>query len=1363
MDKYIFPKLRKFSSFNELVKEKETYGIFEFKFGKSKPFSDLMNYNRVFVLAEPGYGKTRCLKELVKDSAKSSRKSIFLDIKQIGADNIEDFIKQKLVCADEISDDFDIQTSSFFTTSNFKLSNNENITVCLDALDEVDQNIFSKVVENIRQFSRRYTKVSLFISCRIHFFRKYSDLFLLDGFSYVHLAPLFQSEIEEFLLDRGVKKEDVNMIFHTLDFKRDLIIQTPRYLEFLASFLLERGIKEVSGLKVSDLFEFFIYRKLEAENKKHNQFTIVQVNTIKRVLEKLALLMEIHQVSQIKEDDLMTFFDGIDSGLTLGFLQSAPLQLFFERGIIKDGFNNDLGNYFEFENTEFQEYLAAKEISRLGNINRALYSLSIDPALNEIYPSWFNTLRFVVNLNPSIFDYILNLKNISKSSIPTKEYHHFISKIDPNCIGGNGKKIVFEEVFNYYKEVAVYLDIDLVENLAYFFDESQIKLLKEVVESDSKTNDERTNINKINVIKLIGFIVERNILSRADVSFWKNILLKVALDKKKDVSLRRVSLATLRRFGEKEILGKVKCILNEKNKDLSKEIIYLYGSLDSSSKESVEVFANGTKNDCYVESLGFLFRADVNNEFLNSFFGLLINDREFLSSLLEHESIFNKDVQCFTDSLSDFFDSELYNNILGIIEESFSSERYWNAERSVFLNNIARAAADYNKGFLGELLDKVEKSEGLQGSIFGLQYIFKNALVVENVREFIDRLKKIEHGERVALWTLQSAQIDKEDVYLEGKKYFSNEYKESDNYARKYKRQQSRFDLQEKERFNKSIEISLREIGDRKTKIYHFNALIEYLRLEESKQLKVSSKQEDALKKVCRFIFGKFDPKDARVSRREDGVFLVHPWLDIFGISLEVAKHLNAVDIVDKNIRKRLIRYIPYAYEHQLEGIFLLVNDIKKNEIESLFSQFKKDADIWKYRARSIVKVIEKFQLNEYGNLIKDFVDDSSFSLDDRKTSLIAVDDIFSDQKFLNKTFKKYKNKNDDQKKLAEKSNEILITKYESLDAIRWRLNELEKRAFSFIRSEGVYSISDREHEIDSKEFASPIFDIAKSKPKQYMEEIVKLADKSLKIYNKGNEFHAYAVYLWEIIMAYLERQKIHRTYSPLVDFEKFILENLSRNGANFLSGMFQNIKAEYAAYIGKPQDFNECVKKYNTLINLKFERVTDTSELRDTILEIISKDIARWVEDEGALKVMETLTKRNQGEDLIQKILLTQFTACALKRGFVENEILFRREEEFLDGDKTDYLVSYGFIGPVVVEIKRTDNGNVANKKYRGKLRKYMQGTKSDYCIFLIFKIKKDDSLRKKVNKAKEVYTKDFPFIKVVGIDCVGNEGFLE
>ena len=77
---------------------------------------------------------------------------------------------------------------------------------------------------------------------------------------------------------------------------------------------------------------------------------------IKRVLEKLALIMEIYQTNLLKKDELMSFFDDLQSDLKSSLLQQVPFEVFYDKTVLKDNIDT-----IEFDNTEFQEYLAAKE------------------------------------------------------------------------------------------------------------------------------------------------------------------------------------------------------------------------------------------------------------------------------------------------------------------------------------------------------------------------------------------------------------------------------------------------------------------------------------------------------------------------------------------------------------------------------------------------------------------------------------------------------------------------------------------------------------------------------------------------------------------------------------------------------------------------------------------------------------------------------------------------------------------------------------------------------------------------------------------------------------------------------------------
>lgn len=329
----------------------------------------------------------------------------------------------------------------------FELKNEKNVAVCLDALDEVKLEDFSRSVEKIKKFLAEYDKITAIISCRWHFFRKYKELFRDLAFRYARIFPFSTEQVESYLKDNAISQENIEKIFSALSFSgRDLVIQTPRYLEFLVSYIKDKSFENISEITKADLFEFFIYRKLEIEDR---NLDTQKRDLIKRVLEKLALIMEIYHTNLLKKDELMTFFDDLQSDLKSSLLQQVPIEVFFDKTLLKDNIDT-----IEFDNTEFQEYLAAKEIIRLGKNIRTIYELSVDPEIREIYPSWFNTLGFVVDLDISILKPLLDFGRMNKEGITQDEgYHRFLTKVDTKRLLIEERKAIFEQVFTYYQSV----------------------------------------------------------------------------------------------------------------------------------------------------------------------------------------------------------------------------------------------------------------------------------------------------------------------------------------------------------------------------------------------------------------------------------------------------------------------------------------------------------------------------------------------------------------------------------------------------------------------------------------------------------------------------------------------------------------------------------------------------------------------------------------------------------------------------------------------------------------------------------------------------------------------------------------------
>ena len=81
-------------SVEQLLKSKAEHGDYDFFYDDKFSLKDIFAQKRLFILSEPGYGKTRLLKEIVLRSMEQNKQGIFIDLKKVDID-IESFIARK--------------------------------------------------------------------------------------------------------------------------------------------------------------------------------------------------------------------------------------------------------------------------------------------------------------------------------------------------------------------------------------------------------------------------------------------------------------------------------------------------------------------------------------------------------------------------------------------------------------------------------------------------------------------------------------------------------------------------------------------------------------------------------------------------------------------------------------------------------------------------------------------------------------------------------------------------------------------------------------------------------------------------------------------------------------------------------------------------------------------------------------------------------------------------------------------------------------------------------------------------------------------------------------------------------------------
>lgn len=1335
---YIQPAINFYSSFDESLSADSEWDQY-FSSKEKWEFKDLFAFPKTFIVAEPGYGKTRLLQEIVLRASSEGKKAICVECKKIIEATVEEFILNQL------------KNASVAKSNGFELKKEESIIICFDALDEVKLEDFSRIVEKIKNFLTEYEKITTIISCRWHFFRKYKELFSNLDFRYARIFPFSTEQVESFLKHNSISQEDIERIFNALSFRgRDLVIQTPRYLELLASYIKNKGIENISEITKAVLFEFFIYRKLEIEDENLN---MQKRDLIKRVLEKLALIMETYQTNLLKKDELMSFFDDLQSDLKLSLLQQIPIEIFFDKTLLKDNIDT-----IEFDNTEFQEYLAAKEIIRLGKNIRTIFELSVDPEIREIYPSWFNTLGFVVDLDILILKPLLDFGRMSKEGMTQdEEYHRFLTKVDIERLPAEERKKIFEQVFTYYQSVLHWIDWDIAKNLSYYFDKSQLDLIKRYTDGRRFRNNETKKFIFLgNVAQIVGFLLERDIFNNEEKSFWKRKLIKFVKTKNENGVLQSHALFALGNLGDDTVIKEIESVWESKDKLIRDDFLDLCREVNPNHDLSIKYFIEGTKHRSLHARYGLyeVTEGQAVKKLLDTF----TSDTSFLNRFIDLESIFKDRDEKIIKNIKAVWDSDIENKLQSIIQRAFESNYGYEARESKFIENIALILKSKDKAYLFKLISQIAKSSNLKKNLYSSQNLFSILLEKEQVKEFINQLSHFEKGKLDALRTLQQIKCSKragaEEIYEQGRKYLASEYKEAE----------SRWEKQDKGPYREEgLYTKFRFKLEPEQGKYYQDVFEFYLNNKDTLAPLITTNEKDRLKSLIEgSVFEKFDPgeQDLKITaeKGEGRSYEINSWIHIFGDCVKVASELG-FDVI--KYRKRIINYVPFAYSKHLDAIFSLVKDVQPDEIKSLLAVYKrKRSDLWRFMPDSFIRASQRYVIKEAVPVLREFVKQNDFSIYDRISALKTTEFLSPDAGFLKKVFERYQ---EEQKKLAEKANEFLIENHKYEEAISWRFDELIKRAFPFKEPIGVHSVSSQEHELRDKGFAAPLM---KLKNPQYEKQFFNLLDNSFHILKKDGHW-SYAQYLWQIVCAYFDNLKEERSYKPLRDLEKFVEEHSSDEGINWFKYRLKELKRSYLMFIGKPTSISECIQKYNKLKTQQYMEIATPRDLYEKVKNVIDTDLRRWVESEGAYsfivgdKIFDD--KKQSYENLIQKTIKAQIEKAFLRRGF---EVNITREPQLLDDKRTDFLVSYGFIGPILLEVKLSTSTDLVgsektlqNKQSYKNLVRYMDGYHSHFGIFLVFdNVKRAEKTKKwetHFEKIRNAYQK-IDNITVLGLKCI-------
>lgn len=1332
MDSYIKPQIVFYDRFADLDNEKEAY----LSYSRNKNgFNDIFLKDRVFVLAEPGYGKTRLLKEIVIRASIYQKEAIYIDLKKITKpvkvfveENFEKYVNSNnLVSEDEIVD------CQYIKTEKFALTNSEDVLICFDALDEIQLGEkFSDLIHGLQIFIKDYDKCNIFISCRTHHFRKYSNILNKFEFIFSKLFKFGFDQIQSFLEKDISDKIKTGQVIDNLSVSnRDTILAIPRYLYIFAKLIKERGVEEILKLNRTDLFELFIYEKLDKEEKKSG---IPNKDIIKRVLEKLALIMEIYQTNILTKEELLTFFDNIRSNICNALVQTSSLQIFYDKSLVKDNID-----HIQFENTEFQEYLAAKELSRIAKSEQALYDLAIETELKEVIPSWFNTLSFFIELDIHKLKQFLELGKHKPNSVQDKEYHKLLTQVKTERLDQETKKEIFDYVFNYYQHESMWIEYEIAEKLAFYYEPSSLQLILNNLDG-RRSRGEILRIKRVNVLRIVMCLFKYQRLTTGERGSLKKRL--VSLMKSCESSLQSDIIIALKYSKDFPLIISLLNHYDTDHESNLEHLILTLNDIQPNSEESLKYFIEGTKKKV-ISSRHGLYNVTGSN-LIETIIEKLIEDDLFLNQFLYFESIFKEEEERrLITNIKKAINEALLCKIEDLIIKIYKNYDYYKACDSKYIRKLLAVLKENKTNALFSILKKIKENKILfkNSRFYTCLSIFINE---SNIEQFFKEIQKLEGGKEFALGLFFNMPCESQ-IYEKGRSYFPEEYEKYEKKCQEHQTQIGNAALDNEIKIYDKFKVKL---GDKESGFY-WDVFRYYINHAANLDNVISNENIERLKKLV-FNILKNNPLDSQlnITNRNGGStsYTMQEHIHVFNECLGIAKK-NGWDL--KNYQQNLINYIPFAYYQDLKLIFECVEDVNTLDINPLLAVYtKRQDDLGVFMPISFIEACDNYKLTSAVPILKEFILNQDLLLQDRRKALTTYVKLNPSQKDFTKIIRDLK-----EVELCEEVNEILIEKFNDKKAIEWRIDEIKKRAFKHERKFGTTEYVSKEvSELHRKEFADPLLNIENNK---YVDDYYKLLEYSFGLIKKDNQYWEYVRYIWDIVCGYFYNLRIDKKYEYITVLEQYIYEKAGEKGANWFKYRLLKLKREYSANISKPDNILTCIQKYNKIVDNVYLKLKTDDDLIELVKNSINNDLKKFVEDEGYYRVIEKAV--GSQEELIQKTLKTQLENVLLKKGLRGTDIL--REPQLADDKRIDFLISYGFLGPVLLEIKRTSNEEIHNQKkreaYKPKLKQYVSGFNSVFGYFLIFQTSEKYPLRDFITELEKLY-KDCEIIEVLGLNCI-------
>jgi hypothetical protein len=516
-----------------------------------------------------------------------------------------------------------------------------------------------------------------------------------------------------------------------------------------------------------------------------------------------------------------------------------------------------------------------------------------------------------------------------------------------------------------------------------------------------------------------------------------------------------------------------------------------------------------------------------------------------------------------------------------------------------------------------------------------------------------------------------------------------------------------------------------------------------YLEVNEKEKFKILLKK---------FLFSynpitsglKYDPEDKTDSKCRVSSYIGH-----YGYAIICADMLN-LDV--SNFRQNIINYIPFAYSGQFQTIKKIIEPINKEELKSIIEVYReKKDDLWRFMPNNLFDIANNYPeiVSKLESLFVDYLEgkNTQKAYNHYKINALKVlENHHNNKYYLKGLIKKYKN----DIAIINEANTILISKYNDKDAILKRIKFIIENPFEFEYLAGSHSVGPEENEIYGKYFAAPLMGLMSDK---FINDFLNLLEKSYKVYKRGKKYGQYAYYMSEIVIAYFNNLKYLKDINNLKKLEDFNNKYLNEDGYGITLERIGRLKKKYLDYIGKPDNINTCINRHNKIKNEQYILINNNWQLFELLKKIIENDLNDWIKVEGRKMIDDSINETG-----LQKLLKLQFENLLLRKGFRTNDFYVYREPQNLDDSRTDFLIGYGFVSPVLIELKLSSSTDFTGRDLSKKesfynMKKYVSIQNTENSIFLVYNNKfKDNKLW--INHLRKI---DYTYKQIEGVTVIG------